>query len=150
MRTTGTTVSELAFIFKLLPLLQEVDTIDRLYRLLLAIVTSGRKFGYERAMLLVPDENGGILRGRYGVARTDEFAGRPGFDEMARSVFKNFEQVDATDLTVKVRSYSIPLNWHRSALVKAARTTYPVLAERRASEFATAFAINVFPHPGGP
>lgn len=137
MRTTGTTVSELAFIFKLLPLLQEVDTIDRLYRLLLAIVTSGRKFGYERAMLLVPDEGGGTLRGRYGVERTDEFAGQPGFDEMARSVFKNFEQVDATDLTVKVRSYSIPLNWHRSALVKAARTTYPVLAERRASEFAT-------------
>ncbi len=137
MRTTGATVSELAFIFKLLPLLQEVDTIDRLYRLLLAIVTSGRQFGYERAMLLVPDEGSGVLRGRYGVERTVEFSGRPGFDDMARSVFKNFEQVDATDLTVKVRSYSVPLNWHRSALVKAARTTYPVLAERGASEFAT-------------
>ena len=90
-----------------------------------------------RCLPWCPDENSGVLRGRYGVERTEEFSGRPGFDDMARSVFKNFEQVDATDLTVKVRSYSVPLNWHRSALVKAARTTYPVLAERGASEFAT-------------
>jgi K+-sensing histidine kinase KdpD len=144
MRTSSTTVSELAFIFKLLPLLHEVDTIDRLYRLLLAIVTSGREFGYERAMLIVPDESGNALRGRYGVERPAEAEKRTGFDEMARSVFKNFEQVDATDLTVKVRSFTIPLNWHRSALVKAARTTYPVLADRESSEFATDIFFDFF------
>lgn len=140
------TTSELAFLFKLLPLLHEVDTVDRLFRLLLAVVTSGRSVGYPRAMLFVPDEQDGVVRGRYGVERAADanprggrVAGKTGggFDEMARSVFENFERVDATDLTVKARSYSVPLKWYRSALVKAARTTYPVLAERGASEFAT-------------
>jgi signal transduction histidine kinase len=148
------TTSELAFLFKLLPLLHEVDTIDRLYRLLLAVVTSGRTVGYPRAILFVPDEEDGVIRGRYGVERLERTGSRSrhqakktggtGFDEMARSVFDNFEHVDATDLTVKARSYSVPLKWYRSALVKAARTTYPVLAERGASEFASDTFFNYF------
>jgi hypothetical protein len=127
--------------------LHEVDTVDRLYRLLLAVVTSGRSVGYPRAMLFIPDEQDGVVRGRYGVERTAQAnsgngharkkTGSGGFDEMARGVFANFERVDATDLTVRTRSYSVPMKWYRSALVKAARTTYPVLAERGASEFAT-------------
>jgi len=146
MKSAEIAVSELAFVFKLLPLLQDVDTIDRLYRLLLAIVTSGQTIGYPRAMILAPDERDGVIRGRYGLERSgrrdasavDRADGSEnGFDEMARSVFRNFEQVDAGDLTVKVRSYSVPMIWHRSALVKAVRTTYPVLAERGLSEFAT-------------
>jgi hypothetical protein len=147
MKITDSTVSELAFIFKLLPLLQEVETIDRLYRFLLAIVTSGPSVGYERAMLFVPDPEGGVIRGRYGAQRTRSLGelgldsrGRsePGsFDEMARSVFRSFENIEADDLTVKTRAYSVPTSWHRSAIVKAFRTTYPVLAERNLSEFAT-------------
>ncbi len=147
MKITETTVSELAFIFKLLPLLHEVDTVDRLYRLLLAVVTSGRVVGYPRAMLFVPDEQDRVVRGRYGVERAGGGGVCPeqgakkteggGFDEMARSVFENFGRVDASDLTVMVRSYSVPMAWHRSALVKAVRATYPVLAERGVSEFAT-------------
>lgn len=144
MTTKGTTLSELAFIFKLLPLLQEVETIDRLYRLMLAIVTCGRDFGYERAMLFVPDEDDGALKGRYGVERSTSADIAPSFDEMARSVFRSFEHVDGTDLTVKARSYSVPMSWHRSALVKAARTTYPVLAERNLSEFATDTLFDFF------
>ncbi len=142
MKNAEIAVSELAFVFKLLPLFQEVDTIDRLYRLLLAIVTSGQSVGYSRAMLLVPDEHDGIVRGRYGLERSKRWerpaGGSPcGFDEMARSIFKSFEEVDAGDLTVKVRSYSVPAIWHRSAIVKAVRTNYPVLAEHGLSEFAT-------------
>jgi signal transduction histidine kinase len=148
MKTPETTVSELVFMFKLIPLLQEVDNVDRLYRLLLAIVTSGETVGYPRAMLFVPDEQDGVVRGRYGIEHAEETHARGGghaakrtegerFDEMARAVFQNFEHVDASDLTVQVRSYSVPMSWYRSALVKAARATYPVLAERGASEFAT-------------
>jgi GAF domain-containing protein len=146
MKSAPTTVSELAFIFKLLPLFQEVDTVDRLYRLLLAIVTSGQSVGYTRAILLVPDGEGAVIRGRFGAGRAMDSA-RPdsaaasspegGFEEMARSVFKSFENVDASDLTVKARAYAVPFGWHRSAIVKAYRTTYPVLAERGLSEFAT-------------
>jgi len=146
MKNAEIAASELAFVLKLLPLLQEVDTIDRLYRLLLAIVTSGQTIGYPRAMILAPDERDGVIRGRYGLERSDR-GDTPaahsadktatGFDEMARSVFRSFEQVGAGDLTVKVRSYSVPMIWHRSALVKAVRTHYPVLAERGLSEFAT-------------
>lgn len=146
MKSAEMAVSELSFLFKLLPLLQDVDTIDRLYRLVLAIVTSGQTVGYPRAMILVPDERDGVVRGRYGLERSERGSasaarrddGAPcGFDEMARSVFKSFEQVDAGDLTVKVRSYSVPMIWHRSAIVKAVRANYPVLAHRGLSEFAT-------------
>ena len=141
MKSTGTVVSEFAFVFKLLPLLQEVETIDRLYRFLLSVVTSGPSVGYSRAMLFVLDGHDSVLRGRYGAERslveTDGAGENTGFNEMARNVFKNFEHIEANNLTVKARSYSVPLSWHRSALVKAARTTYPVLAESKLSEFAT-------------
>lgn len=142
MNTAPSTVSELAFLLKLLPLFQEVDSVDRLYRLLLAIATSGDAVGYRRAILLGPDEQGGVIRGRYGAERVRparDGAGAPegGFNEMARAVFRNYEQLDASDMTVRARSYSVPLGWHRSAIVKALRTRYPVLAERGTSEFAT-------------
>jgi signal transduction histidine kinase len=142
MNTAPSAISELAFLLKLLPLFHEVDSADRLYRLLLAIVTSCDAVGYRRAVLLGPDDQGGVIRGRYGAERAESAPdARPsaagGFNKMARSVFKNYEQVDASDLTVRARSYSVPLGWHRSAIVKAFRTRYPVLAERGASEFAT-------------
>ncbi|MBP2681671.1 MAG: hypothetical protein H6Q78_1534, partial [Candidatus Krumholzibacteriota bacterium] len=139
MNTAPSTVSELAFLLKLLPLFQEVDSVDRLHRLLLAIATSGEVVGYRRAILLGPDEQGGVIRGRYGAERARRESGpaETGFNDMARSVFKNYEQVDASDLTVRARSYAVPFGWHRSAIVKAFRTRYPVLAERGTSEFTT-------------
>jgi signal transduction histidine kinase len=145
MKSESSSVSELAFIFKLLPLFHEVDSVDRLFRLLLAIVTSGKVVGYRRAVLLVPDPDAGTIRGRYGVERAASGqSGTPraaapesGFAEMARSVFENYERADASDLTVMARAYAVPMGWHRSAIVKALRTTYPVLAERGLSEFAT-------------
>ncbi len=108
MNTAPSTVSELAFVLKLLPLFQEVDSVDRLYRLLLAIVTSGqtRRLPPGRCSS-VPTNRDGVIRGRYGARARPAGAGRRrahpegGFDEMARSVFRNFEQVDASDLTVQ-------------------------------------------------
>lgn len=147
MKMAESTVSELAFLFKLLPLMHEVETVDRLHRLLLALVTSGDVVGYSRAMLFSPDDRDGVIRGMYGVEksprpgrarrRTERAGAENGFDAMARAVFESLERVESGDLTVKTRSYSIPLGWHRSALVKAARTTYPVLADRGVTEFAS-------------
>ncbi|UCG51673.1 MAG: hypothetical protein JSW58_16055 [Candidatus Latescibacterota bacterium] len=141
MKTTESAVTELAFIFKFLPLFQEVETIDRVYRLLLGIVTSGRSIGYRRAMIFTPDEEDCVIRGRYGAERpiSIESGGEtaPRFEKLAKELFRNYENIDGNDLTLKARSYSVPLLWHRSALVKAVRTGYPVLAERGHSEFAS-------------
>ncbi|MEJ2721408.1 MAG: hypothetical protein P8181_09740 [bacterium] len=127
--------------FKLLPLFHDVDTIDKVYRLLLGIVTSGRSAGYRRAMLFEPDEEYGVIRGRYGAEPPIRLPGdpapEPGFEGIADDVFRIYETIESAELTLKARSYSVPLGWYRSALVKSSRSRYPVLAERGLSEFAT-------------
>lgn len=131
-------VSDLAFLFKMAPLMRELDSVDRLYRLLLSMATAGRSVGFAKAMLFAVDEQNGVVRGRFG-------AERPGivkkdtesFDERAKSVFSIYEGIDGTDLTLKARSFSVPIAWHRSGLVKAARTAHPVLAEKQLTEFAS-------------
>lgn len=138
MKENEHAVSELAFLFKLLPVMQELETVDEIYRLLMAIVTTGHAVGYPRAMLFVINEREATIGGRYGVVQ--ETAGRRAavsFEDRARDVFSIFENVESSDLTVQVRSFSVPLAWHRSALVKAARTAYPVLAEREISDFSS-------------
>lgn len=141
MKTTESAVSELAFMFKLLPLFHEVETIDRVYRLLLGIITSGRTVGFRRAMIFEPDESSRVIRGRYGAEPPIRLPGEEqdnaGFEDLAKDVFEIYESIDGCDLTLKARAYSVPLGWHRSALVKSVLSRYPVLAERGLSEFAT-------------
>ena len=150
MKTTESAVSELAFMFKLLPLFHEVETIDKVYRLLLGIVTSGRTVGDRRAMLFEPDEASGVIRGRYGaeppIRLPGEDAHNSSFEELAKDVFRIYENIDGGDLTLKARAYSVPLGWHRSALVKSILSRYPVLAERSLSEFATDTFFDFFVH----
>ncbi len=131
-------VSELAFLFKLLPVMQEVDSVDRIYRLLLAMTTTVRSIVYERATLFVVDEREGVISGRYGTSRQENAGHAPvTFEEMARQVFAVYENVEGDDLTVKARSFSVPLGWHRSAIVKAVKSGFPVIADRSLSEYAT-------------
>jgi GAF domain-containing protein len=131
-------VSGLAFLLRLLPLMRELDSVDRIYQLLLAMAAAGETLGCRRAMLFVVDENEGMIRGRFGVADKNltvpPAPSKKSFEEKARAVFAVYEEVDSSDLTVETRSFSVPLTWHPSALVKAARTSYPVLAERTTSE----------------
>jgi signal transduction histidine kinase len=148
VKETERTVSELALLLKLLPVVQEMETVDKIYRLLVAMVTTGRIVGYRRAMLFVVDERKEIVSGRFGVVRPDDIDSADNsaisFEDRARKVFAVYEGVEASDLTVQVRSFTVPLAWHRSALVKAARTTYPVLADREAAEYATDPFFNFF------
>jgi signal transduction histidine kinase len=141
MKETERTVSELALLLRLLPVVQEMETVDKIYRLLVAMVTTGRIVGYRRAMLFVVDERKEIVSGRFGIVRPDDIdSAKPrgmSFEDRARKVFAVYEGVEASDLTVQVKSFTVPLAWHRSALVKAARTTYPILADREAAEYAT-------------
>ncbi len=148
MKETERTVSELAFLLKLLPVVQEMETVDKIYRLLVAMVTTGRIVGYRRAMLFTVDEHKELISGRFGVVRPDDCDtadhNKMSFEDRAREVFGVYEGVEASDLTVQVKSFTVPLAWHRSALVKAARTTYPVLAEREAAEYSTDPFFNFF------
>ncbi|MDH3216104.1 MAG: ATP-binding protein [Candidatus Krumholzibacteria bacterium] len=140
MKDSEHAVPELAFLFKLLPVMQELETVDKIYRLLLAIVTVGPTIGYRRAMMFTVDEQSGVIRGRLGVEEPDDTGTRdqakPTFEDRARKVFAVYDGAEANDLTLQARSFSVPLAWHRSALVKAARTTYPVLAEREITDYA--------------
>jgi GAF domain-containing protein len=141
MKESEHAVSELAFLFKLLPVMQEMETVDKIYRLLLAIATTGESIGYRRAMLFVVDEPGGVIRGRFGVERAADSKPtkktKVSFEDRAREVFAVYEGVESNDVTLQVRGFSVPTAWHRSALVKAAGTTYPVLAERGISEYSS-------------
>lgn len=133
--------SGLAFLLRLLPLMQELESVDKIYQLLLAMAAAGETLACRRAMLFVVNENEGVIRGRFGVAERitspPQVPGKTSFEEKARAVFSIYESVESSDLTVEVRSFSVPLTWHPSALVKAARTSYPVLAERTTSEYSS-------------
>lgn len=139
-------VSELTFLFKLLPVIREMETVDKIYRLLLAITTTGRAIGYRRAMLFTVDETNETICGRFGVSQPKDAVDSQAsnFEDRARQVFTVYEGVEGSDLTVQAKSFTVPLAWHGSALVKTARTTYPVLAEREASEYASDPFFNFF------
>lgn len=137
MSTQDPSPSDLAFLFKMTPLMRELDSVDRIYRLLLAMATAGRTAGFERAMLFIVNEREGILRGRMGAERPDTAGVEDTFDTRARNVFNIYEGVEGTDLTLKAKSFSVPLEWHRCGLVKAVRSAHPVLAENQLSEFST-------------
>lgn len=145
MKNTNSAAAELAFLFKVMPAMQDVNTVDQIYRLLLAIATAGETIGYRRAMLFAADTRSGEIRGRYGIERPEAQRPRKAtFEEMARSVFDLYEGVESHDLTLKARVFSVPLGWQRSALVKAVNTGHPVLAEEGLSEFATDPFFNFF------
>jgi signal transduction histidine kinase len=136
--------SDLAFLFKMAPLMRELDTVDRVYRLLLAMATGGRNVGFAKALLFIVDERNEVIRGRFGTERDTDERPAESFDDRAKQVFSAYENVEGTDLTVKARSFSVPLAWHKSGLVKAARTAHPVLAEKQFSEFATDTVFDYF------
>jgi hypothetical protein len=89
------------------------------------------------------DASEGVVRGHLAAERQKVADVGPAlgsdtsFEALAKDVFNNYEQVDSSDLTLKSRTFSVPLDWQRSAVAKAVTSAYPVLAEKRASEFAT-------------
>ena len=45
MKNANSAAAELAFLFKVMPAMQDVNTVDQIYRLLLAIATAGETIG---------------------------------------------------------------------------------------------------------
>jgi signal transduction histidine kinase len=142
MEKTERTVSELASLFRMLQVIPEADNVNKVYQVLLAFCTTWKTIGFERAFLLLVDSHGGVIRGHlateqaHGAADADAKAAES-FESLAKRVFDNYEQIDSSDLTLKTRTFAVPIDWHRSAVVKAALSGYSVLAEKRMSEFST-------------
>lgn len=126
----------------MLPVISDADSVPRIYQMLLAFCTTWQTIGFERGFILLADAHNNCLSG-YLAAEKQPIGDHPetdidspaSFEAMAKSVFDNYEQIDSSDLTVKTRSYTVALNQHSSAAVKAANSGYPVLAEGRMSEF---------------
>jgi hypothetical protein len=140
MKDADSKISELSYLFKLLPMLHEVESVDRIYRMLLAIATGGQTFGFRRAMLFEVDAQAEAVRGRIGaeyVPDSKAEGAKTSFENMAREVFEIFESMDTSELTLRVRSFTVPFGWHRCAIVKAAQSAHPVLADGKLSEFAS-------------
>lgn len=144
MERTERTVSELASLFRMLQVIPDADSVGKVYQILLAFCTTWRTIGFERAFLLRVDDREGIVRGHLAAEQqlVPEDVGsahrsNESFEALAKNVFDNYERIDSSDLTLRARTFAVPLDWNRSAVVKAVNTGYPVLAERKLSEFAT-------------
>ena len=143
MEKTERTVSELSSLFRMLQVMPDSESVARIYQMLLAFSTTWRTIGFERAFLLLVDPKQGLVRGHLAAERIPlpeddgQKSARATFETMAKLVFENYEQIDSSDLTVKTRTFSVPIDGHRSAIVKAVITDYPVMADARMSEFTT-------------
>jgi GAF domain-containing protein len=144
LEKTERTVSELSSLMRMLQVLPEADSIARIYLMLLAFCTTWRTIGFQRAYLLLVDPKQKAARGHLAAEQiplsendNKDWRARSSFEVMAKTVFKNYEQIESSDLTLKTRTFNVPLDWHRSAVVKAIASEYPVMAEGRLSEFAT-------------
>jgi len=140
LERTERSLSELTSLMRMLQVLPDTDSIAKIYMLLLAFATAWRTIGFERAYLLLVDPRQHAVKGQAAAEwqpGSEEDDGEKSFDHMAKTVFANFERIEASDLTLKTRTFSVPLDWHRSAIIKAVASEYPVMAEGRMSEFAT-------------
>jgi len=129
-------VTELSSLLRMIQVIPDSDSVSRVHQMLLAFCTSWHTIGMRRAVLFAVDHRSRMLRGHLASERTDDAAGEaPSFDALARRVVENTKQIEAGDLTLRTRTFGVPLDWQRCGAVKAATTGVPVLADHRLSEF---------------
>jgi hypothetical protein len=144
LERTERSLSELSSLIRMLQVLPETDSIGKIYLMLLALCTTWRTIGFQRAYLLLVDPRQNVVRGHLAAEQMpfppdddEDWRSRSSFDVLAKKVFKNYEQIESSDLTLKTRTFNVPLDWHRSAIVKSIASEYPVMAEGQMTEFAT-------------
>ncbi len=133
------TVAELSSLLRMMQVIPDADSVGRIHQMLLAFCTAWRTIGVRRAFLLLVDERGRVLRGHLAAEQTggeDEAPDSTTFETLARRVVECTERIDTSDLTLRVRTFTVPLDWPSSGAAKAANSGVPVLSERRLSEFA--------------
>jgi GAF domain-containing protein len=131
-------VAELSSLLRMIQVIPDSDSVSRVQQMLLAFCTSWRTIGTQRAILFNVDARGRALRGHLAAERVEEGpVDESSFDALARRVVENTRQIESGDLTLRTRTFSVPLDWLRCGAVKAASTGVPVLADRKLSEFAS-------------
>lgn len=138
---------EFSSLLRTVELLHKVDQVEKVHRLLLSLLVSSPVVGFSRALLFEIDSERRSIRGCLGVQSTVSVRERGvGADigALSERIMENYRNAESTDLTLQAKTFSVSLDWFRSALVKAVRTGYPVLAERVLSEFATDPVLRFF------
>ncbi len=137
MEKSQLTVAELSSLLRMIQVIPDSDSIARIHQMLLAFCTAWRTIGVRRAFLLLVDERGQMLRGHLAAEQVPAGDDEPAssFEMLARRVVESTQRLETSDLTLKTRTFSVPLDWRRCGAAKAATTGVPVLANRRASEF---------------
>ena len=72
MNKNEMTSAELSYMVRMLQVLPEMGSIEKIYRMLLALSTGGSRIGVERAMLFTVEPEEGVIRGYIGVEREDK------------------------------------------------------------------------------
>lgn len=134
------TVSELSSLFRMIQVIPDADSVGKIYQMLLAFCTTWHTIGFERAFLFLVDSHERMVRGQLAAEepRADTPVGGDepdSFESLAKSVFQNYEQIESSELTLRTRAFETSVDDAGSAVAKAARSGYPVLAEARMSEF---------------
>lgn len=131
-------VTELSSLLRMIQVIPDSDSVSRVQQMLLAFCTSWNTIGTRRAVLFVLDARARTLRGHLAAERSDAVPGDdPSFDALARRVVESTRQIESGDLTLRTRTFGVPIDWLRCGAVKAATSGVPVLADRRLSEFAS-------------
>jgi GAF domain-containing protein len=137
MEKTQLTVAELSSLLRMIQVIPDADTVGRIHHMLLAFCTAWRTIGVRRAFLLLVDENGRMVRGHLAAEQAPAGDGEPAssFESLARRVVECTQQIDTSDLTLRARTFTAPLDWQRCGIARAATSGVPLLADRRMSEF---------------
>jgi GAF domain-containing protein len=140
MEKTQLTVAELSSLLRMIQVIPDADNVGRIQQVLLAFCTAWRTIGVQRAFYFVVDERSRTARGHLAAERAaDDASGAEpaAFEALARRVVDTTQQIDTNDLTLRTRSFTVPLDWLRCGIAKAVDSGMPALADRRLTEFAS-------------
>ncbi len=139
MERSHVTVAELSSLLRMIQVIPDADNVGRIHQMLLAFCTAWRTIGVRRAFLLLVDERGRLLRGHLAAEQSPDPGEAEGasFESLARRVVDSAHRIDTGDLTLKARTFTVPIDWHACGAAKAVNTGVPVLADRRLGEFAS-------------
>ncbi len=145
MDKTSQTISELASLFRMLQVIPDAESVGKVHQMLLAFCTTWRHIGFERGFILLVDDRDRVVRGHLAANQTAGFDPglAPGntddqsFAELARQVFANYEEIESSALTIKTRTFSLPLDWQRSAVVRCIESQQPIHATDSSTDLRT-------------
>jgi GAF domain-containing protein len=136
MEKNALAIAELSSLLRMIQVIPDSDSVSRVQQMLLAFCTSWHTIGMRRAVLFAVDHRSRMLRGHLAAERAEaDDLETPSFDLLARRVVENTRQIESGDLTLRARTFGVPMDWQRCGAIKSATSGVPVLADQRLSEF---------------